>query len=167
MCVTFPEAVSAYTQHRHISSEILNKAELFQYPDIVLLPQRDKCHVCLCTYCWLSVPNSFLQLSASTLSFIKTSPCSLVQSFVFHLPVWIPSYHPFFLNCPISHFTLFYHGESHIFCLLLNSKRRNLRSRDGWSLICVVEEPEAAWSRQQNSSVAFLRVCYFHDCSGE
>lgn len=161
MCVTFPEAVSAYTQHRHISSGILSNTELFQYPDIVLLLQRDKYHVC-----WLSVPNSFLQLSASTLSFIKTSPCSLVQSFVFHLPVWIPSYHPF-LNCPISHFTLFYHGESYIFCLLLNSKRRNLRSWDGWSLICVVEEPEAAWSRQQNSSAAFLRVFYFHDCSGE
>ena len=89
---------------------------------------------------------------------------NLVQSFVFHLLVWIPSFSYNFVNCPFSHFTLFYHGESYIFCLLLNFKRRDLRSQDSWSLICVVEEPEAAWSRQQNISVALLRVCHFHDC---
>lgn len=56
---------------------------------------------------------------------------NLIQSFVFYVPVWIlsSSYHPF-LNCPFFHFTLFYHGESCIFCLLLNFKRRNLRSQD-------------------------------------
>lgn len=122
---------------------------------MVLLLQRAKCHVCLCTHCWLSVPNLFLQLSASPQSFFKTSPGSK-SSPVFCLPS--PCLNSFFFLSTfvklsfLPFYTILPWWELHLLppAEFQEEKPEVLR----WLIINLCGgRTRSSWSRQQNNSV--------------